>query len=84
MFEEDEVEYLKGTGFYHEVLSQKENIKDQFDRLCEAVPAVKSMFFFQEFLEVMAVINSRQLAYRDKKKNKLALIPLVDMINHSN
>ena len=41
------------------------------------------MFLFDEFLDVMTMINSRQLAYTDKKKTKLALIPLVDMINHS-
>ena len=57
-------------------------MKGYYDVICQCCPEYKQ-FQFQEFCEVMALINSRAFDVTIGGKESFTMVPYADMLNHS-
>ena len=76
-----ELEYLKGSPFLQQILEKKEDMKIDYNKLCEYLPDYKQ-FSFVKFCEARVLISSRifGIAINDNKTDVLA--PFADLLNH--
>ena len=76
-----ELEYLKGSPFLQQILEKKEDMKIDYNKLCEYLPDYKQ-FSFLKFCEARVLISSRifGIAINDNKTDVLA--PFADLLNH--
>ena len=76
-----ELEYLKGSPFLPQILEKKEDMKADYNKLCEYLPDYKQ-FSYLKFCEARVLISSRifGIAIHDNKTDVLA--PFADLLNH--
>ena len=76
-----ELEYLKGSPFLSQILEKKEDMKNDYNKLCEYLPDFKQ-FSYLKFIEARVLISSRifGIAINDNKTDVLA--PFADLLNH--
>jgi histone-lysine N-methyltransferase SETD3 len=76
-----ELEYLKGSPFLSQILEKKEDMKNDYNKLCEYLPDYKQ-FSYLKFIEARVLISSRifGIAINDNKTDVLA--PFADLLNH--
>ena len=76
-----ELDYLKGSPFLSQILEKKEDMKSDYNKLCEYLPDFKQ-FSYLKFCEARVLISSRifGIAINDNKTDVLA--PFADLLNH--
>jgi len=76
-----ELEYLKGSPFLSQILEKKEDMKADYNKLCEYLPDYKQ-FSYLKFCEARILISSRifGISINDNKTDVLA--PFADLLNH--
>ena len=76
-----ELDYLKGSPFLAQILEKKEDMKADYNKLCEYLPDYKQ-FSYLKFCEARVLISSRifGIAINDNKTDVLA--PFADLLNH--
>ena len=76
-----ELDYLKGSPFLSQILEKKEDMKNDYNKLCEYLPDFKK-FSYLKFIEARVLISSRifGIAINDNKTDVLA--PFADLLNH--
>ena len=76
-----ELEYLKGSPFFYQILEKKEDMKSDYTKLCKYLPDFKQ-FSYQKFCEARLLISSRifGISINDTKTDVLA--PFADLLNH--
>ena len=76
-----ELELLKGSPFLTQILEKKEDMRADYNKLCEYLPDFKQ-FSYLKFCEARVLISSRifGIAINDNKTDVLA--PFADLLNH--
>ena len=76
-----ELDYLKGSPFLSQILEKKQDMKNDYDKLCEYIPDF-SQFSFLKFCQARLLISSRifGISINDNKTDVLA--PFADLLNH--
>ena len=76
-----ELDFLKGSPFLSQILEKKEDMKSDYNKLCEYLPDYKQ-FSYLKFCEARVLISSRifGIAINDNKTDVLA--PFADLLNH--
>ena len=76
-----ELDYLKGSPFLAQIIEKKEDMKNDYNKLCEYLPDYKQ-FSYLKFIEARVLISSRifGIAINDNKTDVLA--PFADLLNH--
>ena len=76
-----ELDCLKGSPFLSQILEKKEDMKSDYNKLCEYLPDYKQ-FSYLKFCEARVLISSRifGIAINDNKTDVLA--PFADLLNH--
>ena len=80
-FTPEEKEYLKGSPFLDQVEEKIEDIKKDYDSICEAVPEYKQ-FPIKEFSEIRMMVSSRIFGINIKNLKTDGFVPMADMLNH--
>ena len=76
-----ELEYLTGSPFLAQILEKKNDMKSDYNKLCQYLPDFKQ-FSYTKFCEARVLISSRifGIAINDNKTDVLA--PFADLLNH--
>ena len=76
-----ELECLKGSPFLSQIIEKKEDMKADYNKLCEYLPDY-NQFSYLKFCEARVLISSRifGIAINDNKTDVLA--PFADLLNH--
>lgn len=80
-FTDEEKEYLKGSPFLAQVEEKIEDIKTDYDLICEKVPEY-SQFTLKEFSEIRMMVSSRIFGMNILGKKTDGFVPMADMLNH--
>ena len=76
-----ELEYLKGSPFLSQILEKKEDMKNDYHKLCEYLPDFKQ-FSYLKFIEARVLISSRIFGIAIKENKTDVLAPFADLLNH--
>mgnify|MGYP002624900556 FL=1 len=76
-----ELEYLKGSPFLSQILEKKEDMKNDYQKLCEYLPDFKQ-FSYLKFIEARVLISSRIFGISIKENKTDVLAPFADLLNH--
>lgn len=80
-FTPEEKEWLKGSPFLSQVEEKIEDIKADYDLICEKVPEY-SQFTITEFSEIRMMVSSRIFGMNINGKKTDGFVPMADMLNH--
>jgi len=80
-FTPEEKEWLKGSPFLDQVEEKIEDIKTDFDMICEKVPDY-TQFTLKEFSEIRMMVSSRIFGMNINGKKTDGFVPMADMLNH--
>ena len=80
-FTDEEKEWLKGSPFLNQVEEKIEDIKTDFDLICEKVPEY-TQFTLKEFSEIRMMVSSRIFGMNIDGKKTDGFVPMADMLNH--
>jgi histone-lysine N-methyltransferase SETD3 len=80
-FTPEEKEWLKGSPFLEQVEEKIEDVKADFDLICEKVPEY-SQFDYTEFSEIRMMVSSRIFGMNIDGKKTDGFVPMADMLNH--
>ena len=80
-YKNNELEYLKGSPFYAQILEKKEDIKKDYNKLCEHLPDF-NQFSFSKFCKARVLISSRIFGISINSKKTDVLVPFADLLNH--
>ena len=80
-YKNNELEYLKGSPFYAQILEKKEDIKKDYNKLCEHLPDFNQFSFFK-FCKARVLISSRIFGISINSKKTDVLVPFADLLNH--
>ena len=76
-----ELEYLKGSPFLYQILEKKEDMKSDYNKLCEYLPDFKQ-FSFIKFCQARLLISSRIFGISINNNKTDVLAPFADLLNH--
>ena len=76
-----ELEYLKGSPFLEQIKEKKEDMKNDYNKLCEHLNNF-NQFSFVKFCKARVLISSRIFGIAINKKKTDVLVPFADMLNH--
>ena len=80
-YTKEELEYLKGSPFLNQILEKKQEMKNDYIKLCEYIPNFKQ-FKFSKFKEARVLISSRIFGIAINNNKTDALAPFADLLNH--
>lgn len=80
-FTDEELKLLKGSPFLTTLTEKKEDIKKDYQRLCDLVPDFKQ-HPFKEFCEIRMAVSSRIFGIKIENKKTDVLAPFADLLNH--
>ena len=80
-YTQKELEYLKGSPFLLQILEKKDDMKNDYAKLCKYLPDFKQ-FSYLKFCHARLLISSRifGISINDNKTDVLA--PFADLLNH--
>ncbi|KAF9152542.1 hypothetical protein BG015_005099 [Linnemannia schmuckeri] len=87
-FDDQDMEYLRGTNAYMVVKELKETLRAKYDKTMEIVGdqlSVEQGYTWERFLWAETVISSRTFPaslFGHEVENEIVLIPLADSLNH--
>ena len=76
-----ELECLKGSPFLPQILEKKEDMKADYNKLCEYLPDYKQ-FPYLKFCEARVLISSRIFGIAINENKTDVLAPFADLLNH--
>ena len=76
-----ELEYLKGSPFLSQILEKKEDMKSDYNKICEYLPDFKQ-FSYLKFVEARVLISSRIFGIAINENKTDVLAPFADLLNH--
>ena len=76
-----ELDYLKGSPFLDQILEKKEDMKADYNKLCEYLPDYKQ-FPYLKFCEARVLISSRIFGIAINGNKTDVLAPFADLLNH--
>ena len=80
-YKNNELEYLKGSPFLDQIIEKKEDMKKDYNKLCEYLPNF-SHFSFSKFCKARVLISSRIFGISINRKKTDVLVPFADLLNH--
>ena len=80
-YKKEELEYLKGSPFYDQILEKKEDMKNDYNKICEYLPDF-NQFTFSKFCKARVLISSRIFGISVNSKKTDVLVPFADLLNH--
>ena len=80
-YKKSELEYLKGSPFLDQILEKKEDMKNDYNKLCEYLPNF-NQFSFSKFCKARVLISSRIFGISINRKKTDVLVPFADLLNH--
>ena len=80
-YTEDELKLLEGSPFLNTIIEKKEDIKKDYENICNKIPEF-NIFNFKEFCEVRMAVSSRIFCVKIDGKKTDVLAPFADMLNH--
>lgn len=80
-FTPEEKEWLKGSPFLDQVEEKIDDIKADYDLICDKVPEY-SQFTIIEFSEIRMMVSSRIFGMNILGKKTDGFVPMADMLNH--
>ena len=80
-YQKKELEYLKGSPFLDQILEKKEDMKNDYNKLCEYLPNF-NQFSFSKFCKARVLISSRIFGISINRKKTDVLVPFADLLNH--
>ena len=80
-YTKEELEYLKGSPFLNQILEKKQEMKNDYIKICEYIPNFKQ-FKFSQFKEARVLISSRIFGIAINNNKTDALAPFADLLNH--
>ena len=82
-FWEDDLKYLKGSYLFKRVMERNKLIKEEFKILRKNLEDFKE-FSFYEYQRMRSLVSSRNFKLTINNDIVSAMVPLADMLNHSN
>ena len=76
-----ELENLKGSPFLSQILEKKEDMKNDYNKICEYLPDFKQ-FSYLKFVEARVLISSRIFGISINENKTDVLAPFADLLNH--
>lgn len=80
-FTEEEKEWLTGSWMRDKISEKIEDIRKDYDLVCEEVPDFK-IFPFEEYMEIRMIVASRIFGITIDGIKTDAFVPYADMLNH--
>lgn len=80
-FTPEEREWLKGSPFLDQVIEKIDDIKADYDLICDKVPEY-TQFTLKEFSEIRMMVSSRIFGMNINGKKTDGFVPMADMLNH--
>ena len=80
-YTEEEKKMLEGTPMVEHIVSEIEEIKEEYGAIVNAVPEFK-MFSFEEYMKNKTLVISRIFFVRIHGIEDRIIVPLADMFNH--
>ena len=80
-YKKSELEYLKGSPFLDQILEKKEDMKNDYNKLCEYLPNF-NQFSFSKFCKARVLISSMIFGISINRKKTDVLVPFADLLNH--
>ena len=80
-FTPEEREWLKGSPFLDQVIEKIDDIKADYDLICDKVPEY-TQFTLNEFSEIRMMVSSRIFGMNINGKKTDGFVPMADMLNH--
>ena len=80
-YTQEELDLLKGSPFLSTILDKKDDIKKDYDKICEMIPDFKVHSFY-DFCEVRMAVSSRIFGIKIENKKTDVLAPFADLLNH--
>jgi len=80
-FSDEEKEYLKGSPFLKQVEEKIEDIKTDYDNICDKVPEYEK-FDIKHFSEIRMMVSSRIFGMNIEGVKTDGFVPMADMLNH--
>lgn len=81
-YKEEELNLLKGSPFLSTILEKKEEIKKDYEKICDLIQDFRTQHSFVEFCEVRMAISSRIFGIKIEDKKTDVLAPFADLLNH--
>lgn len=82
-FDADTLSELKGSSIVEHVLNRRYSLATEYRALAGSVPAFKC-FSWQEFLWARTAITTRCFSTMIDGQKAIAMVPILDLLNHSN
>lgn len=80
-YTQEELDLLKGSPFLSTILDKKDDIKKDYDKICEVIPDFKVHSFY-DFCEVRMAVSSRIFGIKIENRKTDVLAPFADLLNH--
>ena len=80
-YKKNELDYLKGSPFLDQIIEKKEDMKNDYNKLCEYLPNF-NQFSFSKFCKARVLISSRIFGISINRKKTDVLVPFADLLNH--
>ena len=80
-YTDDEMKLLEGTQFHKIVTDKKQEIKQDYDWICEKYPGFKQ-YPYSNFCKFREVVSSRIFGVTMKGKKNDIIAPFADLFNH--
>lgn len=81
-FTEEELDLLRGSPILPSILTRKENIRKDWELLCEKIPDFVETYNFESFVYFRKLISSRVFGIEIDGLHTGGMVPFADMINH--
>ena len=78
---QEELDLLKGSPFLKQISTKKDDIKYDYNKLCEHISDF-NQFSFLKFCQARILISSRIFGIQMKNKKTDVLVPFADLLNH--
>ena len=73
---------LQGSNILNKISDRIGSFKNDYNVIVENCPGFKEQFPFKHFVYVRTLIGSRNFGIQVNGKNRVAMIPFADMLNH--
>ena len=80
-YTQEELDLLKGSPFLKQISTKKDDIKYDYNKLCEHISDF-NQFSFLKFCQARILISSRIFGIQMKNKKTDVLVPFADLLNH--
>lgn len=80
-YNDEELKELEGSPFLTQVLEKKEDMKRDYEKICNNIPEF-AKYDYNEFCEIRMAVSSRIFGVKIDYKKTDVLAPLADLLNH--